>query len=446
MASNHSINFGEPVTYNGKAESLALKYRRFVCRVTKRDSFTFRWKPLGEDAQLTSWRPFLCSEVAVDDEANFLLSCEVNLPEESANEVHEPLDAASSWRIKKRIVHPGEVNRTRPLNHRITVSLGDKKDELEDVSSRCIYLWNWDNQPNRQPGERSLSLPDAELKTQCELGEFCLNALTLDSGVSVVGSGGGKEEEGHVAIWRINHGNMTSSKPKSERDFFRKNISKVEDLSFFSRNEGQEFVTVSTNGELTYWDMRDNQAISGMVEKSHDGADANCVDSCPGNEFFVATGGADGVVKVWDQRRSAIALHAFAVPQNNEQIYGVQWQKLRGSSADADPSSILATNSDSGTVVIWDLRKATAKSRVDVGLVSSGIGCNHAMLRHYGLADLKVWELDWSVYGDNPWLVGNVAGRTPKGSFFRIWEPSVGIRCSPMQQRNAIDKQLLMNE
>jgi histone-binding protein RBBP4 len=83
------------------------------------------------------------------------------------------------------------------------------------------------------------------------------------------------------------------------------------------------FGSVGDDSRLIIWDTRESPEKPLIeVPKAHAG-DVHCLSFNPVNEHYVATGGADGIVKLWDLRNMSRCLHEFK--GHTEGVFQVQW-------------------------------------------------------------------------------------------------------------------------
>lgn len=133
----------------------------------------------------------------------------------------------------------------------------------------------------------------------------------------------------------------------------------VEDIQW-SPNEKNVMATCSIDKSIRIWDTRAQPQKACMLtaDNSHE-SDVNVI-SWNKTEPFIASGGDDGVLKIWDirqfQKRTPIAVFKH----HTDHITSVEWNPL--------DSTILASGGDDDQIALWDLSVEKDESNNDVQL------------------------------------------------------------------------------
>lgn len=248
---------------------------------------------------------------------------------------------------QKTILHKGEVNKMRelPENPSIVATHSDAKE---------VYIWNFDRQPNRGADKKDwkrLSVPDLTLTGHTENAEF---ALSTSSAGPFVASGG---QDTNVLLWNLaDYDNGSLMKPQgtsSEGAQLAANTTLkgheqiVGDL-VFRPGTSHELASVGDDSALIFWDSRAGTTPSLKVVKAHGDQGIQCVDWSLQDPNLIATGGADGSLKVWDKRnvdKAAFSFHTHTSP-----LLRVEWANY------ACNPGVLASGGEDGIICVWDIK------------------------------------------------------------------------------------------
>ena len=118
----------------------------------------------------------------------------------------------------------------------------------------------------------------------------------------------------------------------------------VNDVSFVP-DSAVELVSVSDDSSLLFWDTRAGTAPVTRVGLAHGKTDVHCCDWSPLRTHLLATGAADGGVRVWDRRRLQSA--ALTLTHHNGAVTNVEWSPHR--------AGVFASGDDDGLLCVWNV-------------------------------------------------------------------------------------------
>jgi histone-binding protein RBBP4 len=140
--------------------------------------------------------------------------------------------------------------------------------------------------------------------------------------------------DGKICIWNTRESSC-DLQPLSVRS--RHNGS-VEDVDWHRRHYSI-FGSVGDDGKLIIWDTRESPDKSTVeTEHAHE-QEANCISFNPHNEFYLSTGGSDGIVALWDLRKMSSCTHQFK--GHSDGVYQVQWSPFSESVLASSSSGII---------------------------------------------------------------------------------------------------------
>ncbi len=133
----------------------------------------------------------------------------------------------------------------------------------------------------------------------------------------------------------------------------------VEDIQW-SPNEKNVMATCSVDKSIRIWDTRaqPQKACMLTVDNSHD-SDVNVI-SWNKKEPFIASGGDDGVLKIWDLRQFQNKTPIAVFKHHTNHITTVEWNPL--------DSTVLASGGDDDQIALWDLSVEKDEGSNDVQL------------------------------------------------------------------------------
>ena len=140
---------------------------------------------------------------------------------------------------------------------------------------------------------------------------------------------------------------------------FQGNNESIRDLKW-SPSDGVEFASGTDNGSVQRWDFR-KEAAPIMKLNAHEKS-CHSIDWHPSGNFL-ASGGADKVVKVWNFKSSDRRMKPIAQLRTPQGVRNLRWRpsptELEGSGARISEPSFLATAYDAKDprIHIWDFRR-----------------------------------------------------------------------------------------
>eukprot|EP00879_Flechtneria_rotunda_P023159 GHRR01024485.1.p1 GENE.GHRR01024485.1~~GHRR01024485.1.p1 ORF type:complete len:209 (+),score=74.26 GHRR01024485.1:1872-2498(+) len=130
----------------------------------------------------------------------------------------------------------------------------------------------------------------------------------------------------------------------------------VEDLVFQPRST-TNLASVGDDAQVLLWDTSSGNSPIAAIDKAHGNCDVHTVDWSALQDHLLATGAADGSLKVWDKRKLPLngstaggSLHTFVY--HTDAIMRVEWHPTE--------KGILASGGEDHLVVVWSLGRATA--------------------------------------------------------------------------------------
>ncbi|XP_063235523.1 glutamate-rich WD repeat-containing protein 1 [Bacillus rossius redtenbacheri] len=178
-------------------------------------------------------------------------------------------------------------------------------------------------------------------------------------------------------------------------------VASVEDLQW-SPNERSVLASCSVDQSIRIWDTRcvPNKACKLTVSKAHE-SDVNVI-SWNRNEPFIASGGDDGVVNIWDLRQFKDGTAVAMFKHHTEPITTIEWHPSE--------ASIFASGGSDNQIALWDL---SVERDEEAGEDDMEELPQQLLFIHQGQDDIK--ELHW-----HPQLPGVVFSTAQSGfSVFR---------------------------
>lgn len=320
-------------------------------------SLSCRWGPVINDAKPNKWKTqqlLYLSEQTSGDEPNKLtiLSADIVKPRTAAAEVIRQFDETKhSVHIRpyQTIFHPGEVNKIREVP-------GHESILVTHTDSPEVLVWSLDRQPNRAgdkgAARQQMSVPDLVLDGHTDIAEF---ALGISSKEPLVASGG---RDTNVLIWSIaDHvaslaaagpkDNATKGEKLAHRIKLEGHTATIEDV-VWKPDSTVELGSVGDDRALLLWDTRAGTGPAQRRADAHGTHDLHTVDWSGLRDDLLATGAADGTLKIWDRRKLGpkdTALFTFDL--HTEALMHVEWCPHR--------PGVLASCGEDQVVYVWDL-------------------------------------------------------------------------------------------
>eukprot|EP00981_Chlorochromonas_danica_P005547 scaffold1129_cov164-Ochromonas_danica.AAC.12 len=361
-------------------------------------SLTVQWLPevRRQNERDVSEHKIILGTQSDGQDPNYLMIAEVSLPNEDL-----PIDARkyddekgevggfggtlSKVAIKVKINHEGDVHRARymPQNPFIIAT----KSPLNDV-----LVFDYSKHP---------SLP---ADNQCRPQHRCHGHQGDGYGISwnslTAGHLLSASSDGTVCLWDIKE----SALDVQPIHTFRSHQAGVEDIDW-SRHYSTIFGSVGDDAQLLLWDTRNPKQPTKTVANAH-ASDVNCIAFSPFNEFSLATGGSDNVVKLWDLRNLSNPLHSLE--GHKAGVYQLSWAPF--------DECILASSSEDRRVNVWD----TSRIGKEQSPEDAEDGPPELLFIHGGHT-AKVFDFSWN--SNDSWYIASVA----EDNVLQIWQMAESI-------------------
>lgn len=383
-----------------------------------------RWGRVKEEHKFKRRQLIYLSEQTTGNARNTLqiMTADVVKPRVAAGEVIRAFNESNKSPYIKRqqtIYHPGEVNKIRevPSHESILVTHTDAAE---------LFVWSLERQPDRAHDKGASKTADSKadivLTGHDDIAEF---ALGLSSAEPMVASGG---RDTNVLVWKLSDhvtsltaigGMPSTSFPQTQlaaQTKLQGHTSTIEDV-VFKPNSATQLASVGDDKRLLLWDTRSGTQPATKMGAAHGVHDIHTVDWCKLRDHHIATGAADGTVKVWDSRslggNRATALYTFAV--HTEAVMHVEWCPHR--------SGGLASSGEDRLVHVWDLDQ---KRSLDTGPESKRARVQlpqELMLTHAGHR-APVVDFQWNPH--DPWTMMSVSdeAQLEGGGTLQLWRVS----------------------
>ncbi|KAK9685491.1 Histone-binding protein RBBP4 or subunit C of CAF1 complex [Popillia japonica] len=289
------------------------------------------------------------------------------------------------------IKHQGCVNRIRSTTINATV-LAASWSELGRVN-----VWNLTQQLQTVDSELLLQRYNKENKGNSVTPLFTFSGhqqegFALDWCDTLPGTLATGDCKRDIHIWHIDEGG--NSWKVDQRPLVGHSHS-VEDLQW-SPNERNVLASCSVDKSIRIWDTRapPNKSCMITADAAHE-SDVNVI-SWNKNEPFIASGGDDGFLKVWDLRRFVDKTPVAIFKHHTAPVTSVEWH--------GTDSAVFASSGEDNQIALWDL--SVEKDDNDVKEVE-GIP-PQLLFIHQGQIDIK--ELHW-----HPQLPGVIISTAASG-------------------------------
>lgn len=237
------------------------------------------------------------------------------------------------------IKHNGCVNRIR------TVSIEGKHLAATWSENAKVYIWDLSLPIKAVNDERVMSeyvkqtspLPVFQFNGHINEG-FALDWSPVTPGVLASG-----DCSKNIHIWKPNEGFTSWS--VDQRPYLAHTAS-VEDIQW-SPNESNVFASCSVDKSIRIWDARASPAKACMItcENAHT-SDVNVI-SWNRNEPFIASGGDDAYIKIWDLRLFQEGKSVGILKHHTKPITSIEWNQ--------NDSTVFAASGEDDLLTIWDL-------------------------------------------------------------------------------------------
>lgn len=354
--------------------------------------------------------------------------------------VNKPMDIAKPWVeesntnerssndfvLRKRILHPGEVNRIRLVSSSVVITHTDSPN---------LLVWDMDAQPDRKRNETTPSRPSCVLKGHEKNAEYAIDvspgrAKARSAHDASIVSGG---SDHNVLLWRLRDyesrgmellpsvrmlgaSDSLSYGASSMRHIGHTDV--VEDVSFHAK-DASIIVSVGRDAAMALWDARQPSRPVHKVMKAHNG-DVNCCDAGGGDGNLILTGGSDCEIRVWDYRKfqdgSGKSTPLRTLRGHSGQITGLTWNQYE--------TNVFASGAEDGEVLVWRINGNDGSETVPI---SKDIGHSSELLfRHVGhtLTEAKITDLDWLPHASDRWCLSSLSESLRGGSTVQIWRMS----------------------
>jgi len=180
----------------------------------------------------------------------------------------------------------------------------------------------------------------------------------------------------------------------------------------------QIFATSCASGSVLVWDVRSPDSSARetplTMTEAHSGG-SHCVAFTHGNHNVLATGGADGVVRLWDARRLTGRLHRFKTG-SSAGVSRIVWAPF--------DNGLLAVGNNDGRISILDLCQIGAKQLT----AEAKDGPPELVFTHGGHAGSLLADISWSP--EVQWLLASASldeGLHSLGQM-QLWQPAMSLR------------------
>ena len=237
------------------------------------------------------------------------------------------------------IKHHGCINRIR------FKAIGDTCLAAAWSEQGSVGIWSLDhciekvNQPGPNSDKDKRESPSPLFSFRGHQSEgFAMNWSPTMSGVLATG-----DCKRNIHIWKPSNDSASWSidaKP------LKGHTDSVEDI-IWSPNEANVLASCSVDQSVRIWDCRANPDKANMltVANAHD-RDVNVIDWNK-NEPFIASGGDDGMLKIWDLRMFDKGKPVAVFKHHTQPITSVEWHPK--------DFSVLASSGADNQIALWDL-------------------------------------------------------------------------------------------
>jgi histone-binding protein RBBP4 len=348
------------------------------------------------------------SDESAEAEANYLMIADVLLPSQDApvdaraynrdkNELGNYAGTSSKVQVKVKMVTEGDVHRARyqPQNPFVIAVKSPKPD---------LLVYNYSKHSSLPPD--LVCRPQHRLKGHSD-GGYGVAWNPLTAGLIASAS-----TDGSICLWDTKEAAMEVNALHT----FRGHDGGVEDVDW-SRHHASLFGTVGGDGKMLIWDLReassatstDNSSVTSgkpRFEAVSNAEDTNCISFNPFNETILATGGSDGIVKLWDLRNLSSCTHECV--GHKAGVYQLSWSPFE--------EAILASSGEDRRVIFWD----TCRIGQEQDPEDAEDGPPELLFIHGGHT-AKVFDFSWNQ--NYHWCMASVA----EDNILQVWQVAEGI-------------------
>ena len=391
-----------------------LYYDLALTHILEWPSLTCQYLPVFEDSDSNpiQYQKLILGTQNPESNGNFLYVAKTRLPNKKAREtfrikeysINKPSDSflkpsLNCIEFEVRIKHPGEVLKARAKPNAYNI-IATKSDDGR------VYVFDY---------TKEKQVPESE----------DLRAILVLSGHETEGWGLDWALEGHqilssdnsgcILLWDLEESKVvedlgedsqkenrspTSLFPLRRFHFHTSAVNEVK----FHRYHPSIFGCVADHN-LSLWDQRNGTKEPFFNVLTHT-KEAFSLDFSSADEFLVLTGGADGLIELWDLRNLSKALSEFK--HGDDPVIKVEWNPLN--------ESIFASSGEDKRVSIWDCSRIESeigtdqeKCRIFSHYGHQGVVNDFSWNPNvtFGMASvdssnmLQVWEMDEKFYYDN---------------------------------------------
>lgn len=380
----------------------------------------------------TSRALFLAERTGLSNrDPNTLLHFDVRVPQPLTL---KPADIAKPWQdeavvtervdqmstrdfwLRKRIVHPGEVNRIRLAGPNLVVTHTDNPH---------LFVWDFDRQPDRKSKDMTASTPTCTLVGHEGNADYAIDVARSKPGFedTWIISGG---SDCAVLMWRLSDyqkdGQLVSPfvrmRGSRGKTTTAGHAGTVEDVSF-NGSDRNLVVSVGRDSAMLIWDVRTPDRAVSFVRNAHQG-DINCCDFGGVREHCIATGGSDSVVRIWDRRFLKNAQNEQkplrTLQGHTNEITNLMWNR--------HVTDVFASGGEDGQVLVWNVGEPDRRPPQESNIYPTS---PELIFRHvgHGIVESKVVDLDWLPSETDPWCLSTLSEPVGEGgSILQIWRVS----------------------
>lgn len=229
--------------------------------------------------------------------------------------------------------------------------------------------------------------------------------------------------DGSICIWDIKEACTDVNALHTFRGHGDKGVEDVD----WSKHHSTVFASVGDDSGLCFWDLRDiaagsdssaaTLAPSRVVSKAHDG-DVNCVSFSPFDEYLVATGGSDSLVKLWDMRNLSHSLHDLS--GHNAGVYQLSWAPF--------DETVIGSSGEDRRVVVWDTSRIGQEQSPE-----DAVDGPPELLFVHGGHTSKVFDFSWNC--NENWYISSVA----EDNVLQVWNMASTIYSEDDDEENDLN-------